>query len=203
MEDARQGSYQVQPVPVETSPPASLPEARRLADLEESHKRRAVVLTAARVFVALALIVGAFYVLPLDHLGQLRSVVRLATLVALVLAVFVWQLRRVYTAELPELRAVEALGIVIVAFLIGFSVVYLTMSHSDPGAFSQNLDHTRAIYFTISVFSTVGFGDITPKTDPARIVVSAQMLLDLVIIGVVVRMIFQAARSRIEPENKD
>jgi hypothetical protein len=49
------------------------------------------------------------------------------------------------------------------------------------------------------VFSTVGFGDITPRTDPARLVVSTQMLLDLAIIGVVVRMIFTAARSRIAP----
>jgi hypothetical protein len=94
---------------------------------------------------------------------------------------------------------VEALGIVIAVFLIGFSVVYLTMSHSNPRIFTQSLDHTRALYFTISIFSTVGFGDITPRTDPARLVVSAQMLLDLAIIGVVVRLIFNAARSRIAP----
>ena len=63
--------------------------------------------------------------------------------------------------------------------------------------FTQPLDHTRSLYFTVSIFSTVGFGDITPRTDPARIVVSAQMLLDLVLIGAVVRLIFNAARSRV------
>jgi hypothetical protein len=45
----------------------------------------------------------------------------------------------------------------------------------------------------------VGFGDITPRTDAARLVVTSQMLLDLLIIGVVVRMIFTAAKSRIAP----
>ena len=45
----------------------------------------------------------------------------------------------------------------------------------------------------------MGFGDITPRTDPARLVVAAQMLLDLAIIGAVVRLIFNAAKSRISP----
>jgi hypothetical protein len=53
--------------------------------------------------------------------------------------------------------------------------------------FTERLDHTRALYFTITVFSTVGFGDITPRADLARIIVSIQMLLDLVILGSVVR----------------
>ena len=43
--------------------------------------------------------------------------------------------------------------------------------------FSQKLDHSRALYFTITVFSTVGFGDITPTNDAARLAVGAQMLL--------------------------
>jgi hypothetical protein len=45
----------------------------------------------------------------------------------------------------------------------------------------------------------VGFGDITPRTDTARLIVAAQMLLDLAIIGAGVRLIFNAARSRIQP----
>jgi hypothetical protein len=40
---------------------------------------------------------------------------------------------------------VEALGIVIAVFLIGFSVVYLSMSHASPRTFTQSLDHTRAL----------------------------------------------------------
>jgi hypothetical protein len=53
--------------------------------------------------------------------------------------------------------------------------------------------------FTITVISTLVFADITPKTDPACPVVSAQMLLELVLIGAVVRLLFNAARSRISP----
>jgi hypothetical protein len=37
------------------------------------------------------------------------------------------------------------------------------------------------------VFSTVGFGDITAASQSARLVVTAQMLLDLVALGLLVR----------------
>jgi voltage-gated potassium channel len=44
------------------------------------------------------------------------------------------------------------------------------------------------------VFSTVGFGDIAPHGDVARIIVTIQMLLDLVVIGSVVRLLTTAAK---------
>jgi hypothetical protein len=158
-----------------------------------------MVRSGATILAALALLLAALYLLPLDHLSSDRSVVRLSAVVALVAAVFVLQVRRITRAALPELRAVEALGIVIGVFLVGFSIVYLSMSRTNIATFSQRLDPTRALYFTISVFSTVGFGDITPRTDGARLVVSTQMLLDLALIGIAVRMILTAARSRIAP----
>ena len=57
------------------------------------------------------------------------------------------------------------------------------------------MDHTGALYLAITVFSTVGFGDITPESELARIVVSVQMLLDLVVIGLVVRLLSTAAKT--------
>ena len=161
--------------------------------------------------VCWAIIIGAFYVVPIGHESGLRAFVRLGADIALIGAVFAWLVRRISVAELPELRAIEALGIVVVLFLVAFSGIYLGMSHESPLTFTQppstraantpvtGLDQTQALYFTISIFSTVGFGDITPRTDPARLVVAAQMLLDLAIIGAVVRLIFNAAKSRISP----
>ena len=45
-----------------------------------------------------------------------------------------------------------------------------------------------ALYFTVTVFSTVGFGDITPVTDPAWVEVGPDAV-DLIFIVVVVRLI--------------
>lgn len=174
-------------------------EAMRLADLDRAARRRALLRTGITIVAALALLLAALYLLPFNHFSSGGSVVRLGAVVALVAAVFILQVRRISKAELPELRAVEALGIVIGVFLVGFSIIYLSMYNNNHHTFTRPLDPTSALYFTISVFSTVGFGDITPRTDPARLVVSAQMLLDLAIIGVAVRMIFTAARNRIAP----
>ena len=43
----------------------------------------------------------------------------------------------------------------------------------------QPLTRADALYFAVTVFSTVGFGDITPESEAARVVLIVQMLGDL------------------------
>ena len=50
------------------------------------------------------------------------------------------------------------------------------------------------MYFSTTVFTTVGFGDITAKTEAARLVVTIQMWLDLVFLGLVVRLVVNAVK---------
>ncbi len=50
------------------------------------------------------------------------------------------------------------------------------------------------MYFSSTVFTTVGFGDITAKTEAARLVVTVQMWLDLVFLGLVVRLVVNAVK---------
>ena len=61
-------------------------------------------------------------------------------------------------------------------FVVVFAWTYLTMARSDPATFTQPLTRVSALYLTVTVFSTVGFGDITPVTDAARVTVMAQMV---------------------------
>src|SRR3974377_1153162 len=142
------------------------PTPMRLADLDRGARRRALVLTGGTIFVAFAMLLAALYLFPFNHFSSDRSIVRLGVVIALVAAVFILQVRRISHAELPELRAVEALGIVIGVFLVRVSIIDLSLTPTNVHTFTQPLDPTRALYFTISVFSTVGFGDITPRTDP-------------------------------------
>ena len=59
--------------------------------------------------------------------------------------------------------AVEALAAAIPLFLLAFAAAYLRMADADTGAFSEPLSRIDALYFTITVFSTVGFGDRIPR----------------------------------------
>ena len=68
------------------------------------------------------------------------------------------------------------------------------MSLNAPDTFSEPLNRTGALYFAVTVLSTVGFGDITPKTDPSRWLVMAQMIIDLGLIAGALRLLFRVAR---------
>ena len=52
--------------------------------------------------------------------------------------------------------------------------------------FSTPLTHIDALYFDLTTFSTVGYGDITAKSQLARVLVSAQLTLDILLLVVVI-----------------
>jgi voltage-gated potassium channel len=111
------------------------------------------------------------------------------------------EVRLITVHERPLLRAGVAMATVIPLFLVLFAWIYLTMSQTDPTAFTGSphpLDKPSALYFAVTVFSTVGFGDITPHNDPARLVVTVQMLADLAVIAVVIRLIFGAVNRAVK-----
>ncbi len=163
--------------------------------LDRRQRRREIVGTLINAMLAFGLILGIYYLIPLNDLTSGQAVLRLVAGIIAFVLILLWQLRHVARAVFPVLRAVRALAITIPMFLVVFAAVYLSFGPSSGNHFSEPLDHTGALYLAITIFSTVGFGDITPESDPARIVVSIQMLLDLVVIGVVVRLIATAAKS--------
>ena len=172
---------------------------KRLPDLEPRHRRRVVLQAALRVAATWVLLVaGYYYIPPLEKHSGAGEIITLGIGVLVVTLIVLDQARRVVHVELPGLRAAEALAVVVPIFLLLFSTLYVSLSNTSAAMFSQELDHSSALYFTITVFSTVGFGDIVPATDAARLIVSAQMIIDLVIIGVVVRLLVNAAKMGLD-----
>ncbi|WP_425562565.1 potassium channel family protein [Microlunatus ginsengisoli] len=72
------------------------------------------------------------------------------------------------------------------------------MAELSPRNFGGHLSHTDGLYFTVTVFSTVGFGDITAKTDTARLIVTVQMITDLVVLGLGIKVITGGSMSMVK-----
>lgn len=137
--------------------------------------------------------IGAYFLLPLDR--DVESViVQLSLGVLFFVALAAWQVIRITRSDLPQLRAIEALGVLGAFFLVLFAGAYLALDNARPASFTEPLDHTASLYFTITVLATVGFGDISAVTPVARWVVSAQMILDLVLLAGVARVVVGAAQ---------
>jgi hypothetical protein len=186
----------------ETLSPASAPakgheepRARQpLRELTRAERRRLVAIGLLKALVTTALLVTAYYVLPFDHLTSAATLVFLVLGLVGVAIVVIWEVRVILDADHPQIQAIEALAMIAPLFLLLFASTYYLIAQAKPTSFGQHLTRTDALYFTVTTFSTVGYGDITAKTDGARIVVMFQMLADLVVLGFAVKVILGAVQ---------
>jgi hypothetical protein len=162
-------------------------------ELKPVNRRWLIGLGLLRALATTIVLVALYYLLPLDHLKNVP--VALVAGLLILAAATVWQLRAVIKARYPTVRAIEGLAATVPLFLLLFASAYLTMANANPANFSTHpLTRTDTLYFTVTVFSTVGFGDITAISQGARLVVTGQMLLDLLALGLVVRAFVSAVR---------
>ena len=166
-----------------------------ISEMEPRQRRRLLGLALLRALLTAIVLVALYYLLPVDEELRLSSVLRMVVGLALFVAVLIWQIRKVVTSRYPGIRAIEALAVTVPLFLLLFAATYYLMSVHGSGTFSQDdLTRTDTLYFAVTIFSTVGFGDISATSQSARLVVTFQMLLDLVILGVGINAFVSAAR---------
>lgn len=157
---------------------------------------RTVVRAALRVAGSAAALVALYYLLPLNTSSTPAAVTILVTGFVVFIALVAFQARAVIRHPFPTLRAIEALATSVPLFLLLFAATYVVMAAHSAGNFGGHLSHTDGLYFSVTVFSTVGFGDITAKTAAARLVVTGQMIADLVILGTAIKVIVGAVNQR-------
>jgi hypothetical protein len=165
--------------------------SRRYEDLTPARRRRLEAALLARSVVVGVLLFVAYYLLPLNKPESFGVLLLVGGLV-LVAVVVAWQVRAIQNSPFPRLRGFQTLISGIPLLLVVFAAVYYLTGLTEPDSFTQPMDKIDAMYFTVTVFSTVGFGDITAKSDLARTLVTVQMLVNLVVIGLVAKVIFGA-----------
>jgi voltage-gated potassium channel len=176
--------------------------------LPPAQRRRLVLRAALRALATTTVLVVLYYALPLDAKSNAWVVTQLVIGLVAVAGIAAWQVRAIIGSEFPRMRVIEALFVAVPFYVLIFAATYFLIAGSGGGNFTAPLSRTDALYFTVTVLSTVGFGDITPKSEFARVVVTVQMIANLFLIGVGLRALLGAAqlglqrRSEAGPERR-
>jgi voltage-gated potassium channel len=165
-------------------------DARR----EARRRFRRVVVTLLRAVGSTAGLVALYYLIPLDPSSISVTVGQLTVGLLALVGLVVYQVRSIAKATYPALRAVGALATSVPLFLLLFAGTYYVLGAFSATNFSEPLTRTDALYFTVTVFATVGFGDIVATAQGARVVVMGQMIAGIVIIGLGARVIVDAVK---------
>ena len=173
-----------------TDTAAPSPDARR----EAGRRFRRALVTLLRALGSTVALVAIYYLLPLDGTSIEVAVGMLAFGLLALAGLVAFQVRSIIRAKYPALRAVGALATSVPLFLVLFAGTYFVMGGISDANFSEPLTRTDALYFTVTVFATVGFGDIVATTEGARVVVMGQMVAGIVIIGLGARIIVDAVK---------
>lgn len=165
-------------------------------------RRWAAGVALARAVLIAAGLVTAYYLLPLDEHGTAASSALLVCGLVGVLLVFGCEVWAIARSPHPRLKAVEALAATLALFLVLFAGTYYLLDRSTPGSFSEQLTRTDALYFTLTTFSTVGFGDITARSQAGRVLTMAQMLGGLLLVGVAARVLASAVQAGLRRQRR-
>ena len=176
-----------------TGPPEErLPPARR---------RRLLLHASLRALATAAVLVALFYTLPLNQRSDAWAVTQLVLGLVVLAGMVAWQVRAIIGSEFPRVRMLEALFVAVPFYVVIFAVTYHLLAGSGDNDFGEPLSRSDALYFTVTVLSTVGFGDITPRSETARLVVTFQMLANLILIGLGARTLLGAAQLGLQRRN--
>jgi voltage-gated potassium channel len=153
-----------------------------------------VVLATLRTVATIAVVVTLYFLLPMDRSMDDAAAAGLALGVLALVAIVALQVWTISRSKHPTARGIEALALTIPLYVLLFATTYYLMARAQPTAFSAPISRTDAMYFSSTVFTTVGFGDITAKSETARVIVTLRMMLDLVALGLAVRLVLNAVK---------
>ncbi|MFF4862907.1 potassium channel family protein [Streptomyces sp. NPDC002405] len=172
-------------------------------DREQRVPRSAAAMVLARSVFVTAGLVTAYYLLPLDGRASPTTAVLLGLGLLGVALFFGWEVWAIARSPYPRLKAVEALAITLPLFLLLFAGAYYLLDHSDPSSFTEPLTRTDALYFALTTFTTVGYGDITARSQTGRVLAMLQMAGGLLLVGVAARVLTGAIQAGLRQQHRD
>lgn len=162
-------------------------------------ERHPLVATLGHTTVALVLLTLGYYLVPLrppwtDAFDAAR--LALALLAMVVLGFFLrWTTRRSRARQSPEYYRIQLLLTTLYVLVLAFALLYAITDAADPASFAGMDTRTDSLYFSVTTMATVGFGDVHAAGTVARVMVTVQMVFNLIYLGTALRVL----TSRIMP----
>jgi voltage-gated potassium channel len=166
-------------------------------DLTPAARKRLVVASLLRAVASVTVLVFVYYTVPLDRPLDAATWIGFVLGLLAFAAVIAWEVQAILASDVPRLRAIQSVAIGLPILLLLFASTYLRISRDAPDSFTEALGRTDALYFTVTVFTTVGFGDIAPRSELARILTMFQMLTGLVVVGLVAKVLLGAVQTAV------
>jgi voltage-gated potassium channel len=160
-------------------------------------RRWRIAASLSRAGLSTIALLALYYRVPLDRPADLGLLMWLVIGLVAIGGVIGWQARAIAVSDMPRLRAVETAVAGLAALLILYASVYVVMSNGRPASFSEVLGRTDALYYTMTIFATVGFGDITPTAESTRIVTMTQMLVGILAVGLAAKLLVGAVQDAV------
>jgi len=165
-------------------------------ELPKSERIKILVGSIIRTILGFLAVIWALSLVPENPDASLWRPIAIVVVAFAVYATFFRrQIRKIENSRYPTVSSIEALILIATMFLAFFASIYIMMSASDPNSFTEPLTHFTAFYFALTVLATVGFGDITPVADGARLACMIQMAIDIVFIAAMIRVVSSAAQK--------
>lgn len=157
---------------------------------------RELVLLFAHTTAVLFLLTVGYYLLPVRSPAEVEGYARLLVSVlslGLLVVVLRRQAARSRRALSPGMRRIQWLLTALYVLVLGFALAYAAVSSLDPAQIVGIHDRTDALYFSVTIVSTVGFGDIHAAGTVARLIVTVHMVFNLIYLGTALRLLGSAA----------
>ena len=154
---------------------------------------RPVLSLLAHTTLMLVVLTAAYYVLPRHEPWRDGASIVLFLLALCLFAGLMLLLRGevhlVRRKHPPKLARVQMLLALLYSLILVFALIYSFVAHVAPHQFEGIHTRTDALYFTVTTIATVGYGDIHASQTLAKVLVTLQMLFDLVYLGTAFRFL--------------
>jgi voltage-gated potassium channel len=115
--------------------------------------------------------------------------------------------RRVSRLVIPAFAFVTFYSLIVILFASAYRLIslYTSQAHFRVGDALRGLSFSEAMYFSIGTVSTVGYGDIIPYSNLARVLSSVEVFCGIMLLMFGVSELLEYARERRQgrPQNRD